>query len=211
MAIQPVSGAKVPAWSANASRLDLPESMRLSVADTLCDSKSDNHNNKFMDSELTINHAWALTSKYALRKVRNKSRDSDRLAHMAAESARLNVPGLEFLMKFPFSQLSDNQTQRHFLRLFRDSSERVLENVYRLSLVPSGVSEEQLVKIHDSDCMRELRTISNSLDELDEAISKPMFKKLSLYLKDSKLPSNLQFKSSQREEVWNSVHEKAID
>lgn len=193
-------------WSQVASTLELPESIKSSVA--LPVHLSDANIDLNRSSVISLNEAWKKTSDYALDKMLNRNRDSDRLARATIRRAHLPIPSLELLADFPYGKVSSPQVEKRLVDTLRISSKKTLENMAKLSSPAAQTTEDKLPRLHDLHTIRETYKTICALSEIDFSSVRPLILSLSDKSSSNFLPSAHQDKSSERELMWSKIAAK---
>ena len=163
-------------WSQNASDLKIPESVKKSLAFS---SHSNGSRPEVREDQIfTVNQAWSKMSEHALDTVLNGSRDSDRLARATTQRARIPIPRLELLADFPYGTISTPQAEKKMVTLLRDSSERTLQYMSKISSPDLQATEEDLLKMHDFNTVKETYKTMCDLLEIDRVSTRPLIRAL---------------------------------
>ena len=190
-------------WSPDAAHLDLPDSIKSSIAVIL---HKDVEDDASRTAELTIRDAWQVTAKYALTKVNNGSRDSDLLASHTVARARLSLPALELLIAFPHARLSDVKAEQTVVNMLRQSCIRTLTEVDASCSRGSDVSDVELVRGHDLRCLEASEEIVDSLSKVEKPCSEPLLSSLTHYLVGDDVPPLFRHTSAHREILWRKIY-----
>ena len=142
------------AWSEDAIKVGLPQALK---ASSILSSRRGDDLPTAHDRVLpiTVNEVWKKIAIYALQKIANGSRDSDRLAQEAARRACLPVPSLEILTTFPFAKLSSVQLASSVRITLSEASATLLQSVLDATNAEPASSESELVQNYSARLLSE--------------------------------------------------------
>lgn len=154
-------------WSEDATKVGLPQALKASpiLSSRRGDDLLKAHDRVF---PITINEVWKKIAIYALEKIANGSRDSDRLAQEAARRACLPVPSLEILTSFPFAKLSSVQLASSVRNTLSEASALLLQNVLVATNAEPPSSESELVQNYNATLLSECDRVVDRICQLQD-------------------------------------------